>query len=129
MLTWIDLVFKPFVILATIYWLVWHKREGRRMVREEETFYAPASELKTLAVHVAGLAEKKDLLLLEAKLETQRLESKQAINEIYAQMRTDANTVGTTLRTLTGEIGKLAGQLDAELRHSTAGHGKSSRPG
>ena len=52
LLTWVDLVFKPVVVLATIYWVIWHRREGRRMVREEEHLFAEAADLHRLVERV-----------------------------------------------------------------------------
>lgn len=112
-LTWVDLVFKPVVVLATIYWVIWHRREGRRMVREEEHLFAEAADLHRLVERVETLAPKSDLLLLEKRMVAERQETVREINAIYEQMRQDAGRVAETFRTLTGDIQRVAGTQDA----------------
>jgi len=111
-LTWVDLVFKPVVVLATIYWVIWHRREGRRMVREEEHLFAEAADLHRLVLRVETLAPKADLVLLEQRMVAERQDTVRDINAIYEQMRSDARGVSETFRTLTGDIQKVAGTLE-----------------
>ena len=113
LLSWIDLVFKPFVVLATIYWIVWHKREGRRMVREEESIYAPASQVTKLEKKVETLATAKEVSDMRLDLETHKQATLREINNVYDQMRKDAKSVAETFRGLTHELGKVEGILEA----------------
>lgn len=121
---WFDLFFKVFALAATLYWLVWHRREGRRMVREEDRLWAAAGDVQDLEKRVERCAPKDDHEKLEAEFKDHQRWIMSEIDKVYKQMKEDANStaaqireqgqaVTTTLRNMSETIGRIVGRLEA----------------
>lgn len=120
---WFDFVFKVFAMTATIWWIVWHRREGRRMVREEDRLFAPAGDVAALERKVETLVPKETHAKLEAAFNAHQQWIMAEIEKVYTRMKTDTDNtaaqiresgqaVAQTLQNMSEKIGVIVGKLE-----------------